>query len=207
MSYVVVEGLDLAGKSTLTAILGNHLKARLVSEPFTESVSGKRVKEIICGNFAPTVYEIMILAGQRVEAFRKVTDQYLSHGRSVVSDRNVLSSMVYQSSDQESPLQVLKLNKAVLETYGMSLAPDHLFLIDIDYDTYMERCSSRTELDGKETKLQNKEFFSQQRNKYLKCLELFKSTYPETQVHIVKPGVSAEEVLGLLENAEEAVAA
>ena len=202
MPYVVVEGLDLAGKSTLTAILGNHLKARLVSEPFTESASGKRVKEVICGNFAPTVYEIMILAGQRVEAFRKVTDQYLSHGRSVVSDRNVLSSMVYQSSPEESPLQVLQLNKSVLEAYGMSLAPDHLFLIDIDYDTYMERCSSRAELDGKETKLQNEEFFNRQREKYFTCLELFKKTYPETQVHVVKPGISAEEVLSLLEREE-----
>lgn len=203
---IALEGLDLAGKSTLANELATLIKARRVSEPFTETIHAAQVKEMIINNHAPKVYEIMALIAQRVEAYQRVKHPYLSRGRDIISDRCVVSSMVYQSSQEADQKAVLHMNETVLQSYGYSVYPDFLIFIDLDYDTYMSRCENTDRvLDNKEMWLQNPANFSAQRAKYLEALQLIKDK-GNTIVLTVAPGVTAEEVAELIAPVTETVA-
>lgn len=196
---IAVEGLDLSGKSILAKQLAERLKARHVSEPFTESPHSAKVKEMIINNKAPKVYEIMALIAQRVEAYQRVKGPYLTRGRDVVSDRCVISSMVYQSSEEADQSKVLKMNEDILASYGFSVTPDILIFIDMDYDTYMKRCNNGSrELDNKEIWLQNQDNFNTQRQKYIDAIEIFNRGDRRTIVFKVPAGITAEETLELI---------
>lgn len=203
MSFdIALEGLDLSGKSTLAKQLAYAFKARHVGEPFTETLHSKQVKEMITQNQAPKVYEIMALIAQRVEANQKVKHPYLSRGRDIISDRCVVSSMVYQSSEEADQATVLKMNESILNSYGYSAIPDILVFIDLDYETYMERCNNGTRvLDNKEIWLQNPTNFEAQRQKYLDAIELLSSGDRRTVIITIKPAAPVEEVIGLIKEA------
>lgn len=203
---IALEAIDLAGKTTLANKLADLLKARRVSEPFTETLHSAQIKEMIINNHAPKVYEIMGLIAQRVEAYQKVKGPYLSRGRDVVSDRCVVSSMVYQSSSEADQKAVLHMNETILQSYGYSVYPDFLIFIDLDYDTYMDRCANMDRpLDNKEKWLQNPANFKAQRDKYLEAIQIIKDK-GKTLVFTVAPGVTAEEVLELVSPVTETVA-
>lgn len=204
---IALEGLDLSGKSTLAKQLADRLKARHVGEPFTESVHAVRVKEMITANYAPKVYEIMALIAQRVEAYQRVKGPYLSRGRDIVSDRCVISSMVYQSSEEADAATVLEMNESILKSYGYQVSPDILIFIDMDYETYMSRCETiGRDLDGKEKWLQTRSNFESQRQKYIDAIDTFKQRSVNTIVFTVPAGVTVEDVLDLVEPAQAVVA-
>lgn len=198
---IALEGLDLAGKSTLAGKLASILKARHVGEPFTETVHSRQVKEMITQNRTPKIYEIMALIAQRVEAYQRVKCPYLSRGRHIVSDRCVVSSMVYQASEEADQAAILKMNESILHSYGFTVTPDILVFIDLDYETYMSRCSNiDRELDNKEISLQDPENFADLRGKYLGAIELLRLHNEKLKVIFVNAGATPEEVVGLIYN-------
>lgn len=187
-TYYVYEGLDFAGKSTLANAHAAHIKAKQVQEPFTGSVAFKELKERLVSNTLTKDEEIQGYAAARVEAFRQVIHPFLSHSRDVISDRNVVSSMVYQSDEHVSMFEVLDVNRKLLQTYGYNINPDIIFFIDIEHETFLKRFhaveASGRPVDAKDRMFLDKEVFESYRAKYKKALKYLSET-SDTVVHIL----------------------
>lgn len=188
--YIVVEALDFGGKSTVCKNLGEKLKARVTAEPFNETPESKAFKAKLVSNTMTKDEEIQGFGVSRVEAFEKVISPYLKHGRDVISDRNFITSMVYQSDDNVSMSEIFQFNRKLLNTYGFDLLPDLVIFIDIDHETFLVRLDKAIkegrEINAKDLMFKDKEVFDSYRNKYLRCLDYLVDQY-EVNVQILKP--------------------
>lgn len=122
---VVMEGIDGAGKSTVSRMVVDHLDSRLgrsvllVQEPSgTELGDGIRaVLSVVRPRPSPTAMTYAFLSA-RAELFATRVAPALSDQSIVVSDRSFISSMVYQSNDDASMRRILELNKPILDEYS-----------------------------------------------------------------------------------------
>lgn len=191
--YAVYEGLDFAGKSTLAKRHAEELKARFVMEPFTESESGKELKAKLVSNTMTLDEEIQGYAVSRLEAFKTVVHQYLKHGRTVISDRNFITSMVYQSDNHVTMENVLQVNRKLLEAYGYNIFPDVVFFIDISHETFLERYNNSLrdgrEIDNKDSMFLDKELFENYRSKYREALAILERDH-DVIVFILTPNTA-----------------
>lgn len=99
--FVVFEGLDGSGKSDISKIIAEKIKAEWMSTPLPElSDCRKSADELYknCGLAAQLFY-----AATCVHASDRVTE-YLRAEKSVVMDRYVLSTLAYDKSVRESGL-------------------------------------------------------------------------------------------------------
>lgn len=187
-TYYVYEGLDFAGKSTLANEHAKRIKAKQVQEPFTGSAAFKELKAKLVSNTLTKDEEIQGYATARLEAFKQVIQPFLSHSRDVISDRNVVSSMVYQSDEHVSMVEVLEINRKLLQTYGYNVNPDIIFFIDIEHETFLKRFhaveASGRPVDAKDRMFLDKAVFEAYRAKYKKALKYLEETC-ETVVHIL----------------------
>lgn len=186
--YYVYEGLDFSGKSTLATKHAKRIKAKLVAEPFTGSKALKLLKEKLVSNTLTKDQEIAGYAEARVEAFKQVIQPFLKHSRDVISDRNVVSSMVYQSDEHVGMEEVLDINRKLLRTYGFNVLPDVVYFIDIEHETFLERLEAAKAngraVDNKDLMFQDKEIFEQYRTKYKKALKILQTQH-KVVVHIL----------------------
>lgn len=191
--YIVYEGIDFAGKSTLAKRHAELIKARFVMEPFTESPSGKELKKRLVSNTMTIDEEIQGYALSRLEAFRTVIHQYLHHSRSVISDRNFITSMVYQSDEHVGMEEVLEVNRKLLQTYGFNIFPDVVYFIDIEHETFVERYNDAKangrEINNKDTMFLDKKVFEEYRAKYKQALKILEDRH-EVVVFILTPNTA-----------------
>lgn len=201
MPYIVFEGPDFAGKSTLTKKVAERLGYRLVAEPFTESENAKRVKQAIINNTFNKETEVFLLAANRLEAFRDViTPNRDSIG--VIGDRSVVSTMVYQVGDgiYNSALNILQFMANTLKDQWHDIYPDHLFFLDIDHDTYLERLAKSDRVaDEKEKALMISENWMKLKEDYISAIEWIKFSNPETKVHFITPDTTVEEIVRIID--------
>lgn len=195
--YIVLEGLDFTRKTTLSKALAEKLQCRWMSEPFTENEAGVLVKKLNNSNALPTYYETLMLVASRLNGYKSVVSEYRDIG--LVSDRNFVSSMVYQTVGAFTQREVLKLNRQVMELHGHNLFPDQIIFIDIDHETFLERLalSDRTP-DEKDVAFKDKAFWEEYRNRYFDALEIVKSLNPKTKIHYVGKDTTVEEILSLI---------
>ena len=188
--YIVLEGMEMSGKSTVCKKLGAAIKARVTAEPFNETPESKTFKAKLVSNTMTKDEEIQGFGTARVEAFQKVIGPYLQHSRDVISDRSFITSMVYQSDDKVTPSEIFSFNKKLLDTYGFDILPDLVIFIDITHEEFLERLDKSIndgrEINAKDLMFKDKEVFDSYRNKYLRCLDYLVDQY-EVNVQILKP--------------------
>lgn len=174
--YIVMEGIDFAGKSTLGKQIAETIKARFTMEPFTETKEGKELKAKLVSNTMTKDQEIQGYAVARLAGFKAVVGPYVSHARTVISDRNVLSSMVYQSDNNVLPEEVLDINRRLLELNGFNILPDLVLFCDIDHETFIERFNKAEKegraVDAKDRMFLDKRIFEEYREKYFASLRI-----------------------------------
>jgi dTMP kinase len=200
MSYIVFEGPDFAGKSTLTKKVAERLGYRLVVEPFIESENGKAVKNAIINNTFNKETEIFLLAANRLEAFREVITPHRDAG--VIADRSVVSTMVYQVGEgvYNRPLNILNFMAGVLQDEMHDIYPDRLFFLDIDHDTYLERLAkSERVIDEKEKALMVPANWMKLKEDYITAIQFIAQENPETQIHFITPDVTVEEIVAMID--------
>lgn len=198
--YVVFEGLDFSGKSTLTKKVATQLGYRLTTEMFTESANGKEIKKAIINNLFDKETEIFLLGANRLEGFRKVITPFRDNV-GVIADRSVISTMVYQTDEQGGWTQeaILNFNIGILEKESHNLFPDHLFFLDISHDTYLERLSkSNREIDEKEKMLMEKNNWDLLRERFISAIKLIQINNPQIKVHFITPEISTDEVISFI---------
>lgn len=184
MSYIVIEGLDYAGKSTLANRINARFKSRIVQEPFSESLPAAEVRKLIRGAVMEPVYETQLLIAGRVELFKKLSN-YMKPNSStaLISDRSFITNMVYQSCNSTDADRILSMNKEILKIYGFNIFPHLVIYLKVPYEIALKRAQARgAENKRDELVMKSKTRYEELQDRYEYSLKLVKLYSPTTRI-------------------------
>lgn len=144
--FLVVEGTEGAGKSTLARGLADRFRAEgtepvLVREPGGTPVA-ERIREILLDPAHPIepVSELMLFLAARADLVARVIAPALAAGRTVLADRFQLSTEAYQCGGRGLPTSLFQdANRAA--TGG--LVPQLTLVLDLPTATGFERIAAK----------------------------------------------------------------
>ncbi len=173
--FIVVEGLEGAGKSTAIQAIVETLHAHGVDniartrEP-GGTVLAEKMRELVKqeheGEVLQDMTELLLMYAARVQLVENVIKPALSRGDWVVGDRHDMSSQAYQGGGRQIPQQTMQSLKQT--TLG-DFKPDLTLYLDIDPKVGLERARGRGELDRIEK--MDISFFERSRARYLQIAE------------------------------------
>jgi dTMP kinase len=140
--YVVFEGIDGAGKSTVAARCAGALEGAgeqvvRVREPGGTDV-GEGIREILLGHdWDPAPWpEALLFAAARAQLAAEIIRPALESGAWVIGDRSVYSSLAYQGGARGLGIDAVR---AVNEAGLGEIWPDLVVLLDVDPETALAR--------------------------------------------------------------------
>jgi dTMP kinase len=146
--FLVIEGLDGSGKTTITKHLARALRSPgsdvlLTFEPHDASAAGLYIRQVLTKKIqnVPPKTLALAFALNRADHSQQMIEPFLGEGehRIVICDRYYLSSLVYQSSPDLSMEQVYALNEGVRQ-------PDLTLFLEASTDTCYRRMRARAAL-------------------------------------------------------------
>ena len=168
--FIVVEGLEGAGKSTAMAHITAWLTQRGITPVCTREPGGTPlaetlrdlVKQVRDNEQVAPETELLLMYASRMQLITNVIKPALAAGHWVLADRHDMSSRAYQGGGRGlSDTLINPLRAMVLG----SLRPDLTLYLDIDPVIGLERARSRGALDRIEQ--EQLAFFQRTRAKYL----------------------------------------
>jgi len=149
-TFIVLEGIDGAGKSTQARLLAEWFQGRgeevvLTKEP-TDTAFGKLIRRlvltggregIIDGARISHEAEALLFAADRAEHVEKLIKPSLKAGKIVISDRYFYSSLAYQWARGLDLEWLIDLNR-------FAVRPDLAILLDLPVKESMKRLRSRS---------------------------------------------------------------
>ncbi|EPF2927681.1 dTMP kinase [Vibrio navarrensis] len=173
--FIVVEGLEGAGKSTAISTVLDVLGQAGIKDvvqtrepggtPLAEKLRAL-VKEEHSGEHLHDMTELLLLYAARVQLVENVIKPALAKGQWVVGDRHDMSSQAYQGGGRQiSPLLMKNLRDTALGEFK----PDFTIYMDIDPKVGLERARGRGELDRIEK--MDISFFERTRQRYLQIAQ------------------------------------
>jgi dTMP kinase len=167
--FVVIEGLEGAGKSSAIASIVSHLQAKGIRTETVREPGGtpmaEAIRELVKQRWEEQVQpatELLLMYASRVQLVKTVIEPALTDGVWVIGDRHDLSSQAYQGGGRELGADLLKQLKTI--ALG-SFAPNLTLYLDVDEETGLQRARGRGELDRIEE--EDIEFFRRTRARYL----------------------------------------
>lgn len=139
--FVVLEGLDGTGTTTVAGLLVEALQARdlrvhLTAEP-TDGPFGRLLRRHLSGEVTlPPVAATLAFTADRQHHLMARIRPALARGRWVVSDRYLLSTLAYQGAEGIDP-------EAILAASAGFEVPDVTFVLDVGEELRRERMSGR----------------------------------------------------------------
>ncbi|HIF5953340.1 TPA: dTMP kinase [Vibrio parahaemolyticus] len=170
-NFIVVEGLEGAGKSTAIKTVLDTLKQAGIEnivntrEPGGTPLAEKMralVKEEHEGEELKDMTELLLLYAARVQLVENVIKPALANGQWVVGDRHDLSSQAYQGGGRQIDASLMK---NLRDTTLGDFKPAFTLYMDIDPCIGLERARDRGELDRIEK--MDISFFERTRERYL----------------------------------------
>lgn len=140
--FIVFEGLDGSGRSTITAMLGDYLTDNnigfiLTKEPTRDSESGRKIKEILRERTEIDPMELQNLYAQdRKEHLDNEVIPALKEGKIVICDRYFFSTFAYGTAHGADLEELIKLNNGFLY-------PDIIFLFKVSAKICIDRIEKR----------------------------------------------------------------
>lgn len=169
--FIVVEGLEGAGKSTAIQAIVETLHSHGIDsitrtrEP-GGTVLAEKMRELVKqeheGEVLQDMTELLLMYAARVQLVENVIKPALNRGDWVVGDRHDMSSQAYQGGGRQIAQQTMQSLKQT--TLG-DFKPDLTLYLDIDPRVGLERARGRGELDRIEK--MDISFFDRSRDKYL----------------------------------------
>ena len=170
-NFIVIEGLEGAGKSTAIQTVLDTLKTAGIKnivntrEPGGTPLAEKMralVKEEHEGEELQDMTELLLLYAARVQLVETVIKPALANGQWVVGDRHDMSSQAYQGGGRQIDASLMKnLRDTTLGDFKPALT----IYMDIDPRIGLERARGRGELDRIEKMYIS--FFERTRERYL----------------------------------------
>lgn len=159
--FIVLEGIEGAGKSEAAAMLGNRFQAMGQKVIVTREPGGTRIGELIRDiTHDPknieldAVAEAYLMAASRAQHVREKIEPALNAGTAVIADRFVDSSIAYQGYGRKLGAKVIKL----LNTLAVDGAsPDITILLNVPPDVGLMRRDKTQKTDRLD--MQQKDFY------------------------------------------------
>lgn len=178
MAYIVVEGLDLTGKTHLTKKIKECYNCELVNEPFGSGPISRTVYDILKVYDQSNAFKTQMFIAARIELFTKFNKlTFLDSDKHLLSDRNFISNAVYQSEKQKDINRIIDLNISTLGTYGYNPIPHVIVYIKVPYDVVYERYKNRKDPDELDDFISIKENYLYLQDKYEKALSVLSKNY------------------------------
>lgn len=171
--YIVIEGLEGAGKTTARDVVVETLQQLGVEEiTFTREPGGTQLAEklrslvldirSVGDETITTKAEVLMFYAARVQLVETVIKPALSRGCWVIGDRHDLSTQAYQGGGRGVDRTMLAtLRDAVLGDFR----PDLTLYLDVTPEVGLKRARARGELDRIEQ--ESYDFFNRTRARYL----------------------------------------
>ncbi|MGF1876214.1 dTMP kinase [Photobacterium frigidiphilum] len=197
--FIVIEGLEGAGKSTAIQQVIDTLAAHGIENPESTREPGGTplaeqmralIKEGHPDEPLTDMAELLLLYAARIQLVDNIIKPALAEGRWVVGDRHDMSSQAYQGGGRGFDRALMEnLRDTVLGDF----CPDLTIYMDIDPILGLERARGRGELDRIEK--MNVDFFHRARARFLELSE------NNPKVIIIDASQSLESVTGDLKQA------
>lgn len=171
--FIVVEGLEGAGKSSAIASLVSHLQAKSIATLTVREPGGtpmaEALRDLVKKQWQEEVTaetELLMMYASRAQLVHNVIRPALAAGKWVIADRHDLSSRAYQGGGRQlGDAKLQSLKQLVLGDFG----PDLTLLLDLDPEIGLERARARGELDRIEQ--ETMAFFQRTRARYLEIAQ------------------------------------
>ncbi|MCD1599351.1 MULTISPECIES: dTMP kinase [Rheinheimera] len=189
--FIVVEGLEGAGKSSAIATVKQYLQRAGHEVVCTREPGGTAlaeslrtlVKQVQDDEVVAPQTELLLMYAARMQLLVNVIQPALIEGKWVLGDRHDMSSRAYQGGGRQlDEAFINQLRHAVLG----DLTPDLTLYLDIDPAIGLERARARGELDRIEQ--EQLTFFQRTRQKYLQIAA------SEPNIEVIDASQSLEQV-------------
>ncbi|MGP1958109.1 MAG: dTMP kinase [Arsenophonus sp.] len=173
--YIVIEGLEGAGKTTIIKTIAEILsKIGVTKIEFTREPGGtplaEKLRQLIKNNIVnekiTNKAELLMIYAARIQLIENIIKPALKSGRWVIGDRHDLSSQAYQGGGRELSSKLIKmLRNNILGDFR----PDLTLYLDIEPLLGLKRVRNRGELDRIEK--ESLVFFKATRKRYLELAD------------------------------------
>ncbi len=141
--FIVLEGPDGSGKSTMAKKIGDYYRAEGREIEFTREPGGTKIGEkvrdiILDNNNTEMDYrtEALLYAAARAQLISEKIKPWLNEGKIVISERFVYSSLVYQGIGRGLGVdEVKKINDFAIA----NLKPDLVLMLDVNPEKGLNR--------------------------------------------------------------------
>lgn len=200
--FIVIEGLEGAGKSSAIASILMHLRAKGVKVTTVREPGGtplaEQLRALVKQDWQEQITpetELLLMYASRAQLVANVIKPALAAGTWVVADRHDLSSRAYQGGGRQlGDEKLTQLRQLVLGDFR----PDCTLILDVDPKLGLARARERGELDRIEQ--EQEAFFVRTRTRYL---EIAKA---EPHIYVVDANQSMQQVHHqLIQTIEEAL--
>lgn len=169
--YIVIEGLEGAGKTTaIKTVVETLAKVGITEIDFTREPGGtplaEKLRQLIKHGIAEEKVtdkaELLMLYAARIQLIENVIKPALAKGRWVIGDRHDLSSQAYQGGGRGLSAELMQvLRNTILDDFRSDLT----LYLDIEPTLGLQRARDRGELDRIEK--ESLDFFERTRQRYL----------------------------------------
>lgn len=144
--FITFEGLDGSGKSTQAKMLYESLCKKNVDALLTREPGGtkiaEKIRDLMVHNELQPMTELLLVNAARYEHVIEVILPSLRSNKTVICDRFVDSTMVYQGIAQKLGKRLpAMIHNLIME----GVTPDVTFIIDIDPEIAQGRLQERTD--------------------------------------------------------------
>ena len=144
--FLVLEGIDGAGKSTHLQFLANRLREAGQSVLITREPGGsplaETLREIVLHSPMDGLTELLIIFAARRDHLRQTIWPALERGQWVISDRFTDSTRAYQGTARGLPSSLIEAMAQAVEAEGRG--PDHVFYFDLPAEVAAKRRRDRS---------------------------------------------------------------
>jgi dTMP kinase len=193
--FLVLEGMDGTGTTTLADLVASGLKARdlrvcLTAEP-TDGPLGRVLRSHLTGGLDLDPYTTaLVFSGDRADHLARTIRPALARGEWVVCDRYLLSTLAYQGAEGVS-------REAILAASSGFAVPDLTVVLDVGDDVREERMSGRDQRE----RYEDPDLSGPLRASYQESIELLRAAGHRIEIIDAgnSPGALAAEVLRRLD--------